>query len=190
MTPQLTHHRMSFSFPAQNEPVWAAKVDRWYQLDACAYGLSQAWWQLKESLGPRPAFLILASPGASNETDLAFARSGAISPSKFVHTLPNVRASALCQVMDWAGPMLCLQNGSRTLLGGIREGAGLLSPQWPRIWVMSMTSDGAGHYETHVFVLSADETLAGPARFDLKQVIAQKSEDPYFIAWLTGKDSN
>ncbi len=183
----LEHHSLSFEFPALSEPDWAAKVDRWYQLDAYAYGLSQAWWQLRGQLGERPALLILASPGASNETDWNFARTGATSPSKFVHTLPNVRASALCQVMDWSGPMLCVQQDPQTVVSGIREGAGLLGAQWPRVWVMSILKNSAGHYETHVFVLAVSEKLAGPEQFELKQVIAQGSQDSYFMAWLKAK---
>lgn len=152
MKPHVQHHSLSFDFPATVEPAWAAKVDRWYQLDAFAYGLSQAWWQLQTELSARPSFILLASPGASNETDWNFARGGATSPSKFVHTLPNVRASALCQVMDWAGPMLCLQNDPETLESAIAEGTRMLGAQWPLIWVMNVVG-GAGHYTVNVFVL-------------------------------------
>ena len=134
------------------------KVERWYQLDAFAYGLVQAYTAWKPKLEKPPAMIWLASPEASNETDLQFARGGAQSPAKFVHTLPNVRCSPLCQVMEWAGPVLCIQKDPYTQSHALMEAAAFLehgsenefgSP----IWVLSVFRV-QGSYRAQVFILS------------------------------------
>lgn len=112
-------HSIEIPFPAKEAPTWASKSDRWYQLDQPGYSFPQAYTLLKEILGPHPEYLVLASPKASNQTDRDFVTTGASSPSKFVHTLPNIRAVSLLQAMEWAGPMLCVQSDPRTLLAGL-----------------------------------------------------------------------
>src|SRR4051812_32368269 len=89
-------HRFDFEYPTQVEPSWSKAVSRWYQLDAFAYGLVEGYDRFKKHLC-KPSLIILASPEASNETDRAFVETGALSPSKFAHTLPNIRCSPLCQ---------------------------------------------------------------------------------------------
>jgi hypothetical protein len=105
---------------APDGPPWAARVPRWAQLDSASYALAEAWhaWQL----APPDAF-VAASRQASALADLAFARRGAVSPARFVATLPSVAVSALLQVAGWTGPLLCVQNGKRTLLTALEEAA-------------------------------------------------------------------
>ena len=127
-------------FPAPQEPAWAKKVDRWNQLDEAAFSLLQAYWDWKETLAP-PSMIFLASPGASNPTDRAFAQSGAVSPARFAHTLPNTRGTALLQAMGWSGPLICLQNGAQTLSSGLLEGVWALSKDVrPRVWVLGVSA--------------------------------------------------
>lgn len=121
-----TTFEIKVPYPALETPSWASKSDRWYQLDQPAYSLAQAYSVLQPKLGRAPDYLILASPGASNQTDRDFAKTGAVSPSKFVHTLANIRASSLLQVMEWAGPMLCLQNDPRTREAALMQATLLL----------------------------------------------------------------
>jgi hypothetical protein len=134
----ISEFSFSFPFPAPIEPNWKTKVDRWYQLDAPAYGLAEFYEQHRAQLNSPPDLIVLASPSASNATDYQFASQGAQSPAKFVHTLPNIRVSPLCQVMNWNGPVLCVQNGEKTLESAINEAKYLLSDQLKRIWVLSV----------------------------------------------------
>jgi hypothetical protein len=189
----LQHLRFRFEHPAREEPSWKSIVERWYQLDAFAYGLAQAYVAWKPKLSPtHPALLLLASPGASNATDMEFARSGAQSPAKFVHTLPNVRCSSLCQVMEWAGPVLCVQKDPATQIHALREAAALLDVgrEGP-IWVLSVfgVSAGAPAYQAHVFVLGGDsgslrvtraETGSGPSLL----ASTKAKDDAALHAWL------
>ena len=143
----MTTKELEFAFPARAEPAWSPKVDRWYQLDAYAYGLAEAYEQWKGSLGgEKPSMIVLASPGASNETDRQFAQSGGTSPAKFVHTLPNVRSSSLCQVMGWAGPVLCLQRDPETLNHALTEAEALVGDEFPVVWVLSVGREASGRY--------------------------------------------
>jgi hypothetical protein len=132
--------RIDFDFihPAPVEPLWKNKVDRWYQLDASAYGLAEFYQQYASELGTHPDLIVLASPAASNLTDRQFVSLGAQSPAKFVHTLPNIRISPLCQVMAWNGPVLCLQNGKNTLESALTEAKYLLDDCNQNIWVLSV----------------------------------------------------
>jgi hypothetical protein len=159
----LQHHRFSFTFPAASEPSWSQKVERWYQLDAAAYGLVQGFSELRESLGSRPDMIVLASPRASNSTDRSFAVTGASSPSKFVHTLPNVRGAPLLQVMGWGGPVICVQDDPQTILNGIDQALGFLETdsRLHRIWVLSVQEDSSGALNADYFVLSRE---TGPIR--------------------------
>jgi hypothetical protein len=124
-----------FQFPVSEEPIWRNRVDRWYQLDAAAFGLCEVYSrsEAEPKSGDRPDLMILASPGSSNLADWNYARVSPASPSKFVHTLPNVRASGLLQLMGWSGPVLCLQNDPHTIARAIREARFLLVESRQRI---------------------------------------------------------
>ncbi|MBS1961823.1 MAG: hypothetical protein JST04_06380 [Bdellovibrionales bacterium] len=103
----------AFAFPVKVAPEWAPKVERWYQLDAFAYGMADAAHAWRND--PPPDAIFLASPGGSNATDAEFANAGARSPALFVHSLPNVRSSSFCQVLGWHGPLYCIQNDPSTI---------------------------------------------------------------------------
>lgn len=116
-----------FTFPAKEPPAWHAKVERWYQLDAAAYGLCELVARIPFQ---RPEMIFLASPGGCNETDFAFARHGAAQPAKFVHTLPNVRGSVLLQVLNWQGPLLCVQDDPLTIELALSQAALFGQSSW------------------------------------------------------------
>jgi len=114
----LEHRTLEVIFSTATPPSWAVAVDRWYQLDAPAFALAEAWsqWNAASPL-PTPRFIVGASATASNASDRAFAESPRA--HRFVHTLPSVRYAALCQVMRWAGPLLCVQRDPTTLAAGL-----------------------------------------------------------------------
>jgi hypothetical protein len=154
------HLNFRYEHPPKDEPSWKGVVERWYQLDPFAYGLTQAYSVWKSEIPSPPAMILLASPRASNETDFQFAHGGAVSPAKFVHTLPNIRCSPLCQVMEWSGPVLCLQKDPFTTLHALREAAAFLEAGAAApIWVLTVfRQDGleiaARLYEAQAFVLT------------------------------------
>ncbi len=159
----------AYTFPAQGEPVWKEKVDRWYQLDAAAFGLADAAHYWKQSGSPsRPDFVLLASHGASNDSDAKFAREGASSPSKFVHTLPNIRATAFCQVSAWSGPLLCLQKDPGTIVAALTEASEFVSPQYPTVWILGVNSLGSGKWEAYRFELKLNEAQKTPRTLTLE----------------------
>jgi hypothetical protein len=178
------HLSYRFEHPAREEPSWKTVVERWYQLDAFAYGLAQAYVAWKPKLPSPPSLILLASPQASNATDFEFARTGAQSPAKFVHTLANIRSSSLCQVMGWAGPVLCLQKDPSTALQALREAAALIeSGHEGAIWVLGVFRSDAGGagYGAHAFVLGE------PAPFEISKGQAVRTAVPTDIAlysWL------
>lgn len=139
----LCFERFPISFPTVTKPLWSGKVDRWHQLDAAAYGLAQACFQWHQMEVEQPSFMVLASRGASNDADRAFVESGADSPVKFVHTLPSVRSSTACQVMDWHGPMLCLQEDPSTLCVALVEAVKIVCEDVPVVWVLSTLREGS-----------------------------------------------
>ena len=154
MRKRVTFHfyQKEFTFPTKAEPLWKNEVDRWYQLDAYSYGMADFYSESGLEKRAKPEILILASPGASNETDSSFALGGAISPGKFVHTLPNVRASSLCQVMKWNGPVLCLQNDPETQVSALIEAAFLSLHEKKTVWVMSVRGSAPAYIaEAYVF---------------------------------------
>jgi hypothetical protein len=163
----LSVHRHDFVFPAPEEPSWSGKVERWYQLDAAAYGLVETYSSLREKLGSSPDMIVLASPLASNVTDRSFALSGATSPSKFVHTLPNVRGAPLLQVMEWGGPVLCIQDDPRTVITGLDQAIGFLEtdPSIERAWVLTINENPIDRLSAFYFVLSRS---GGPIRVTSK----------------------
>jgi len=103
VNPSFTFNFMNQNFP---EPAWKGKVERWYQIDPPSFALCESYWQNQDFLGEAPDMILLNSPQASFKTDQMFCKT--LSPSKFVHTLPNVRTSALFQLIPWRGPLLSL----------------------------------------------------------------------------------
>lgn len=99
------------------EPSWSGKVSRWYQLDGPALALTDLIVESDFHFDS----LILASPQSCNETDREFITSGASRAQKFVHTLPNIRASMALQAIGKVCPVYCLFNGSDTLQAALEE---------------------------------------------------------------------
>lgn len=149
----MTEFRFEFSFPASVAPAWQDRVERWYSLDAPAYGLAELFWREQEHLTERPGTLFLASSGASNRTDASFARTRPPSPAKFVHTLPNTRAAALLRLMDWNGPTYCLQNDPATLETALSEGRSVVEITSLPVWVASVENIAADRYRARIFTL-------------------------------------
>lgn len=154
MTP-LRILRHSFEFPARAEPPWASQVERWSQLDAAAFGLAEIYDRNRETLSRPPRWFLLASPDASNETDRQFARGGATSPSKFVHTLPNIRSSSILRLMKWSGPLLCLQKDPWTFATALSEAMTLLETEGGPVWTAGV-SRGARGLEAWLFLLDPE----------------------------------
>jgi hypothetical protein len=169
--------RFEYGFPSPATPAWSGSVERWYQMDAMSFGLAEgaARWQDV----PRPDLVLLASPGGSMETDTAFVRAGATSPSRFVHTLPNIRAVGFCQVLAWHGPVLCFQNDPTTCLTALRE-AGGWTKEYPTIWVVGTRKTARG-YEAFLFgganeSQAAWNALAGGASTDEELFLREFAE--------------
>lgn len=145
----------TYEYPAKTQPEWAPQVERWYQLDAAAYGVTELFYRNREKL-PLPAQIFLASPGASNHTDHQFA-TGAPSPSKFVHTLPNIRSAPLLQVMQWSGRVFCIQKDPETITAALQEASHVAGVSW----VVSAIVPLSGPATAHIFVLGAGNLLGG-----------------------------
>lgn len=112
--------------PALIEPVWAATVARWHQLDESTYAVVEAAYrfsQLNTDEWRRvwPKTIWLAATGGSNAADYDFVANGSRSPSRFVGTLPSIRSSSLALMMNWRGPVMCLLSGEKTLEQGFEE---------------------------------------------------------------------
>lgn len=181
------HLSYRFEHPAREAPSWKTVVERWYQLDAFAYGLAQAYVAWKPRFSGKPSLILLASPQASNLTDFEFARTGAQSPAKFVHTLSNIRCSSLCQVMEWAGPVLCLQKDPSTELHALREAAALLEfGHEGAIWVLSVFRSAGAGYQAHAFVLSRPVRMPEEAAFEISITSepARTETDSGLHVWL------
>jgi hypothetical protein len=149
---KVAHHRHELSFPAKEPPSWSAKVERWYQLDAYAYLLPEAFarWELSS----RPSSMLLACGGASNLTDHAFATSGAQSPTKFVHTLPNIRASSLLAVMGWEGTVFSLHRDPCTLAVSFSEAIRRASAG-EECWVWSVRPPASNRWVVDLFTFGS-----------------------------------
>lgn len=157
----LNHLVHPFTSDRSQVPAWHLKVDRWYQLDGAAYGLVDAYFSCLPKLLCRPDFIFLASPSASNQTDFEFVESGAISPSLFVHTLPNIRSAPLLQAMEWAGPLLCLQMGCQTLISACVEAAQMALNSQQNVWILSVFQNRKDlQNEIHIFEILAPKTSA------------------------------
>jgi 3-oxoacyl-(acyl-carrier-protein) synthase len=90
-------------------PIWKNQVERWSQLDENTYALCSAineWYS--QNLLPKECNILLISIGGSNIADYEFVKTGMISPSKFVYTLPNVALAAISQIWGWSGKAFVL----------------------------------------------------------------------------------
>lgn len=189
---RVLHVSSVLSFPSAQEPEWAGQVERWYQLDAAAFALTETYWRHRELLKETPDWLFLSSPGASNATDAAFAAQAAVttpSPAKFVHTLPNVRSASLLKVMGWSGQVLCVQNDPRTVLTALLEGGAMSRFSGDRIWAAAVFGPDT-RLEAHIFII-------GGTRGDLRlkpsegdAVTGRLPSDRDFFSWLNGSEQH
>jgi len=131
-------------------------MERWSQLDEAAQNLCAAYWEKRSALGAPPDWIILASPGASNHTDRQFVTAAVPSPAKFVHTLPNVRGAALLQLMQWSGPVLCIQKDPETLETALSEAQALAKSESARVWVASTRCE-KGVWSSEFYVADGSE---------------------------------
>lgn len=188
-----------FTFPAPEEPSWSSLVERWYQLDAYSFGLAEAGQCLAMETRLRPDALVLASPEASNRTDFSFARSGAASPARFVHTLPNVRGVPLLQVIRFTGLCLCVQSDPRTQLAGLIESTGLMiaNPSLRRIWAAGVVRLNERRFRVYFYELThgaIDHSWQQETSFVIEKhensgdAAAVKATDNDWLSWMeTGR---
>jgi len=188
---RLEFAQLQYSFPTPEVPSWSAKVDRWYQLDAPAYGLAQAFSRQVLPAGHVPSMILLASAGSSSETDFLFAKADVPSPSRFVHTLPSVRAVPLMQVMGWQGPVLCFQNDPFTWLTGIEEALGLCDSTNPEIWIVGARPLDGSNWSAHFARLMHSDNSDPSARLLIEPLKSRKNDpfktrstDADFWRWL------
>ena len=92
----------------RTQPEWKDQVERWYQMDAMCFAVSQAAYEFTKQHPVKFDNLILGAVGGSNLADFDFVKFGSSSPSKFVYTLPNIALSTLCQSLKWSGPAQCV----------------------------------------------------------------------------------
>lgn len=123
------------TFPSTTfaEPEWKTLVERWYQLDTPSVMLCESYWQQRQDL-KMPDMVLLNSPNLSFVTDQLFCKT--LSPSKFVHTLPSVRTSALFQLMNWRGPAVSFIDTLENTLSYAKE---LVEKNlYAHIWVLNV----------------------------------------------------
>ncbi len=154
-------YQFNYSFPFQSDPEWSSKVDRWYQLDAEAYGLTELVWRIEE----KPDLIFLASQEASNSSDRLFIESEMTSAVKFAHTLPNVRCSPFLQAKQWTMPVLCTQFGPKTFSSAVENAFGFLGSPYRRILILnvcrSLPSNESGTSRYSAYALQIDDASQG-----------------------------
>lgn len=146
--------RLPFEFPFRKDPDWSAKVDRWYQLDAAAFGITELVWNLKA----KPDLIFLASQDASNTSDTLFVESDSTSAVRFAHTLPNVRCSPFLQAKSWNLPVFCLQFGTATLENALRT-AEILLGIYKKIWILSVLPELESPGKYNACALELDDAI-------------------------------
>lgn len=191
-----------FSHPSTETPPWASLVDRWYQLDPYGFGVADAYFVHRSEL-VLPSTILLGGPAGSNETDLQFVRGGTSSPSKFVHTLPSARASALCQVMRWTGPTVCVQKDPQTLVYCCAEAVSLGEPD-AVTWIVSVSrtrpylaDERPATYLAHIFELTHLNSAAKSEKQFAYTVgkrtapapVSAIPDDRTFLNWLSGGEN-
>ncbi len=175
---KLAYHHCELSFPPREPPSWAAKVERWYQLDPFAYFLPEAFARF--ALASRPDSMLLACAGASNLTDHAFAAGGAVSPTKFVHTLPNIRCSSLLSVMGWSGPVFSLHRDPFTLAAAFAE-ALVRAQAGAECWVWNVNELG----KANLFAFGAKSGCTHQVSSrSLDSPAFRESEDVEILRWF------
>ena len=184
---KLRHFHSILTYPPKEPPVWAPQVERWYQLDPYAYLLPEAFSQWEKEVESRPDVQFLASGGASNVTDQAFVMSRATSPTKFVHTLPNIRSSSLLAVMRWEGPVFSLHRDPHTLAAAFREAI----RRWERdplkeSWIWSV-GDQSESRSVDLWILGGTKGANAPFRISPRiqdSRVYAEPEDMAILRWF------
>ncbi len=123
-------------------PVWSTLVERWNQLDDTCFTFCEALCQWGYLAGvPRPDCIFLVLPQASNQADYDFVSSGAISPAKFIFTLPNICASVLFQILKHSGRTFCLSSGEKSIDFALTEALAFSKAGWS-CWVFTNSVEG------------------------------------------------
>ena len=148
-------YRFPFEFPFLKDPEWSSKVDRWYQLDAAAFGTTELVWKMPE----KPDLIFLASQDASNGSDSLFVESDATSAVRFAHTLPNVRCSPFLQAKGWNLPVYCLQYGSATFENALRNAQIILGKPYKKIWILNVLPDSVPPGKYNACALELDDAI-------------------------------
>ncbi len=181
------HYSWSSSFPLTRPFDWIAQIPRANQLDRFSQAIFELFWQVREKV-ELPVEIILASPQASNYTDRDFAAGGATSPSKFVHTLPNIRILPFAQWTQWHGRILCIQKDPSTMVHGLIEGVECC--EWDSSsgtrWVVGsfQEADAVDLVEAHLWILN---TTAGSVRFQPAKSASIISTDQILLENLRNK---
>jgi hypothetical protein len=161
----VTMKHFNVSVPAQSEPAWAPLVARWHQLDEATYAVVEAAFRYGNEFPEewdrvRPHSIWIAAAGGSNPADYDFVLHGSRSPSRFVGTLPSIRSSSLSLLMNWRGPVMCLQQGKETMLRGFEEIYWhLLASQSEPSWLITTTKTLEGQqtiYKVSFFCFGSD----------------------------------
>lgn len=182
----------SIETPAVVEPAWAAEVPRWHQLDDATFAVVEAAYQFRTRFSEvwqasRPAAVWLASRGGSNLADYEFVQRGSRSPSRFVGTLPSIKSSSLALMMNWRGPVFCVQNGKRTVEQGLSEMYWhLQGAQMGPVWLVTSAREkiAKGNRFQILFFLSGGEEAA-EYRLSCGTSVAAPV-DPNVLIWLNG----
>jgi hypothetical protein len=93
-----------------DQPAWKDLVERWYQLDQASKVLCQAlyvWNQAGAAFDQAHAIVYIFDQG-SNQADFEFVQSQAISPAKFVYTLPSIPITLVQQMLKMSVSTYCL----------------------------------------------------------------------------------
>lgn len=102
-------------------PVWAEQIKRWSQLDEASFVLAEAVSKNMDFFAEGFDQLVVVSTQGSLHTDRLFVNDVKISPSNFVHTLPNVRSIVFSVLTKWEGPLFCLSQGTHSLVSFLNE---------------------------------------------------------------------
>ncbi len=167
-------HDFSIQADKKLEPAWAAKVDRWYQLDGPSFVMAELAYRLQTE--PSPLALFLSGKEASSLADIDFVNSGASSPAKFVYTLPSVRSSSFCQVLSWTGPVWSIQKDPESCLSALQE-----SLLFDGSWVIDLRIH-ADHIRARCFLSQVEASGAKLKMLQKSSGISASDEE--FFRWL------
>jgi hypothetical protein len=162
------------------EPSWASKIKRWSQLDDASFVLAQASSDCFDFLRWDYEQLIVVSTQGSGKTDRQFITDKKISPSHFVHTLPNVRTIVFSLITGWEGEMYCLSLGKKSLVNFLKEVPAVHAQS--RTLVISLNKVGDYH-ECDFYKIAPD--LANPVA-----VTPDHLDDFHFRSELASRNFN